>query len=153
MEMLQYMDRLKESRTGISAAARGLDADALQSGTKAAVNATVSAAQQQLELIARVFSQTRMKRLFRGLLRLIIKHQDKARMIRLRNNWVPIDPRSWDADMDVSANISLGKGSDNEKLQKMMLIAGKQEQIMLTLRPANPLVSPAQYGNTLAKVI
>ena len=95
MEMLQYMDRLKESRTGISAAARGLDADTLQSSTKAAVSATVSAAaQQQLELIAWVFSETGMKRLFRGLLILIIKHQDKARMIRLRNNWVPIDPRS-----------------------------------------------------------
>ena len=92
------MARLKESRTGISAAARELDAYALQSSTKAAVNATFSAAQQHLELIARVFSETGMKRLFRGLLRLTVKHQDKARMIRLRNNWVPIDPRSWDAD-------------------------------------------------------
>jgi hypothetical protein len=47
--MLDYLDDVKQNRTGISKAAAGLDADALQSTTKAAVTATVNAAHQHIE--------------------------------------------------------------------------------------------------------
>ena len=99
--MLGYLDEVRENRTGMSKAAMGLEADALQSTTRAAVAATVSAAQQHLELIARIFAETGMRALFRGILKLVVENQDRARVVRLRNQWVPIDPRSWNADMDV----------------------------------------------------
>jgi hypothetical protein len=93
--MLDYMDQMREDRTGMSKAAMGLDADALQSTTKAAVAATVSASQSRLELQARILAEG-MKKLFKGILYLMTTHQDKPRMVRLRNEWVQIDPRVWD---------------------------------------------------------
>jgi hypothetical protein len=89
--MLDYMDQMREDRTGMSKAAMGLDPDALQSTTKAAVAATVSASQSRLELQARLLAEG-MKKLFKGILHLMITHQDKPRMVRLRNEWVQIDP-------------------------------------------------------------
>ena len=62
--VLQYMDEVKEARTGISKASAGLDAGALQSSTATAVAATVSAAQQHIEMIARVFAETGVKRMY-----------------------------------------------------------------------------------------
>jgi len=100
--MLQYMDELRENRTGISKAAAGLDANALQSSTRAAVAATVTAAQQHIELICRIFAETGMKSLFKKALYLVTTYQDAPRMVRLRNQFVPIDPRVWDASMDLS---------------------------------------------------
>ena len=151
--MMEYMDQVKEARTGMSKASMGLNADALQSTTKLAVQATVQAAQQHIELIARVFSEIGMKRLFKGLLRLITQHQDKPRVIRLRNQWVQIDPRGWDASMDVSVNVGLGTGGIDEKIQFLQAIAGKQEQLLQTLGPNNPLVTMGQYANTLTKLV
>jgi len=151
--VLQYMDDVKEQRTGRSKASQGLAAETLQSSTQAAVNATVTAAQESLELIARIFAETGMKRLFSGLLRLIIKHQDRPRVVRLRNQWVEIDPRSWDAEMDVSINIALGGGTTTERGQKLEAIAAKQELILQTIGADNPVVSVAQYSNTLRKMV
>jgi hypothetical protein len=152
MPLIAYMDQIKTMRTGISPASQGLDPDVLQSTTKAAVTATVQGAQERIELIARIFAETGMKRLFRGLLKLLIRHQDKPRIVRLRGKYVEIDPRYWDADMDVQVNVALGHGTDNDKMQFLMMVAQKQEQIMQTLGPNNPLCTVAQYANTLAQI-
>ena len=150
--MLDYMDAMKEDRTGMSKAAMGLDADALQSSTKAAVAATIGASQGRIELQARILAEG-MKKLFKGILYLITTHQDKPRMVRLRNEWVQIDPRVWNANMDVSINIGLGNGDTNERIQALTMIAGKQEQIMQQFGLGNPVVTPAMYIRTIQKII
>jgi hypothetical protein len=150
--MMEYMDQIKEDRTGMSKAAMGLNADALQSSTKAAVNATISASQGRIELTARILAEG-MKKLFKGILFLVTTHQDKARMVRMRNEWVQIDPRGWDAGMDANINIALGNGDTNERLQALMMILAKQEQILQQLGPTNPLVTPQQFSNTLRKIV
>ena len=152
MPLIAYMDDVRAQRTGISAASQGLDPDVLQSTTASAVNATVQGAQERIELVARLFAENGMKRLFKGLLKLLIRHQDQPRMVRLRGKWVQIDPKYWDADMDVQVNVALGHGTDNEKMQFLMMVAQKQEQIMQTLGPSNPLVDASQYRNTLAQI-
>jgi hypothetical protein len=150
--MLDYLDSMREDRTGMSKAAMGLDADALQSTTKAAVTATVSASQSRLELQARILAEG-MKKLFKGILYLITTHQDKPRMVRLRNEWVQIDPRAWDASMDVSINIGLGNGDTNDRIQALTMIIGKQEQIIQQFGLNNPVVTPAMYIRTMQKII
>lgn len=150
--MMQYLDELKENRTGISKAAAGLDAAALQSSTASAVQATVSQAQQHIEMIARIFAETGMKQLFKGILKLITTHQDEERMTRLNNQFVPIDPRTWN-DMDVISNVALGRGTETERIAALSQIAGKQEELMKLLGPVNALVSPKQYSNTLSKIV
>jgi len=151
--MLGYLDEVRETRTGMSKASMGLDADALQSTTRAAVAATVSAAQQHLELIARIFSETGMRALFKGILKLVVENQDRARVVRLRNQWVPIDPRSWDANMDVEIDVALGGGTEEQKVAVLTAIAQKQEQILQTMGPQNQLVTPLQYRNTLVRIV
>jgi len=150
--MLDYMDQMREERTGMSKAAMGLDADALQSSTKAAVAATVSASQSRLELQARILAEG-MKKLFKGILYLMTTHQDKPRMVRLRNEWVQIDPRVWDASMDVNVNIGLGNGDMNEKINALNIIMQKQEQMMAQFGPMNQIASLPMYIRTLQKAI
>jgi len=150
--MMDYMDQMREDRTGMSKAAMGLDADALQSSTKAAVAATIGASQGRLELQARILAEG-MKKLFKGILYLMTTHQDKPRMVRLRNEWVQIDPRVWNANMDVSINIGLGNGDSNERIQALTMIAGKQEQIMQQFGLGNPVVTPAMYIRTIQKIV
>ena len=150
--MLDYIDSIKEDRTGMSKAAMGLNADALQSSTKAAVNATISASQGRIELTARLMAEG-MKKLFKGILFLMTTHQDKPRMIRLRNEFVEIDPRAWNSNMDVNINIGLGNGDMNERLQSLMMISAKQQEALTQLGPQNPLVTPSQYAYTLRKIV
>ena len=150
--MLDYMDQLREDRTGMSKAAMGLNADALQSSTKAAVAATISASQGRIELISRIMAEG-MRKLFKSILFLVTTHQDKARMVRLRNEFVQIDPRAWDAAMDCSINIGMGNGDTNERVAALMQISAKQQEVLTQLGVVNPLVTPAQYSSTLRKIV
>ena len=151
--MLDYLDDIKQTRTGISKAAAGLDADALQSTTKAAVSATVNAAHQHIEMIARIFAETGLRKLFTGILKLVVENQDRARMVRLRNTFVPIDPRSWDAKMDVIVNVGVGDGTIEDRINILNQVAARQEMLIEKTGPNNPVVSIPQYTNTLTKML
>jgi hypothetical protein len=151
--MLEYMDLIRENRTGVSRAADGLDPSALQSSTQMAVAQTISAAQQRTELIARLFAEDGMKRLFEGIYRLVVMHQDSERMVKLRNEFVPIDPRYWTTSMDVVANVGLGRGTEMERMAMLRELLAKQEQILAQLGPVNPLVGQEQYYSTLTQLV
>jgi len=151
--LIEYLDTLKETRTGMSRASQGLNADALQSSTRAAVAATISAAQGRIELVARIFAETGLKRLFRGMLRMFVQHQDRPMMIRMRGQFVQVDPRVWNADMDVDVNVALSATSNEERIAVLTAISQKQEQILAQMGPGNPMVSLAQYRTTLAKIV
>jgi hypothetical protein len=149
---LNYMDSVREQRTGISKQSMGLDADALQSTTATAVAAMQAASQGKIEMIARVFAETGVRALFRGILHLVTKYQNKEKIIRLRNNFVTMDPRQWDNMYDVQINVGLGTGQREQQLATLFQIAAKQEGIMATMGPNNPIVTPIQYRNTLSKI-
>lgn len=151
--MLDYLDKVRGARTGVSEAAAGLDPAVLQNQTATAVDRIFSAAQGKVELIARVFAETGVKHAFRAILRLLIRHQNKVRMVRLRQDWIAMDPRSWNADMDVTVTVGLGAGHRDREIALLNTIAEKQENILQTLGARNPLVSMKQYYNTLARLV
>ena len=150
LPFMQYLDQMQESRIGRNPG--GIDPDTLQSSTKAAVAATLTSAQQRIEMLARVFAETGIKALFKGLLKLVVEHQDRARVVRLRNQYVEVDPRVWDATMDVTVHVGLGVGMPEEKMNGLMAIMAKQEQMIFgPMGPVNPLVSLTEYQHTLTR--
>ena len=151
--VLGYLDEAKENRTGVSKASAGLNAEALQSTTKAAVSATMSGAQGRVELICRHFAEGGMKELFNLVNNLVVKHQEGQDMFRLNNQFIPVDPRYWNSNKDITVNVAISKNSDDEKIAMLSNLAGKQEQILQQLGPNNPLVNLQQYSNTLTKMI
>ena len=154
--MLEYIDRTLETRSGISKMAQGIDADVLNGGaqqTATGVAALQSAAQQRVELIARVFAETGIRHAFRLILKLVTKYQQSARVIRLRNNFVEMDPREWDGEYDVSVEVGLGTGNRQEQLGILAQIQTIQEGILQNPALAGGMVTPQEYYNTLGKLI
>lgn len=153
LSALQYLDDLVEQKTGVTRASQGLDPDALQSTTKAAVTATISAAAAQVETMARNLAEGGLRRLYKLMLRLAIKHARGPEMARLTNTFVPIDPRVWSADMDVSINVGLGTGREEDKQMALMSTLQTQMGIMQAYGPQNPLVGLTEIRNTLADLL
>ena len=149
---LTYMDQLVEGKTGVTRASMGLDPDAMQSTTKAAVTATVQAAAGQVEVMVRNLSDG-MARLFKILLDLHVRNVDEELMMRIDGDFKPVDPRNWDTDLDVTINVGLGTGREEEKM--VMLNQALQQQIMVyqTYGPQNGLVSLTNIRNTMADLL
>jgi len=151
--MLEYLDAVQSKRTGVNDAQQGLNPDILQNVTAAAIAATMSAAGGKIELVARIFAETGVKSLFKGILHLVYKYQDKPRIIRLRGRYEQIDPRTWSNQYDLSISVGLGTGNKQEQMAMLQMVMAKQEQILQNYGPANPLVSVGQYRTTMAKFI
>jgi hypothetical protein len=114
--MLEYLDGVQAKRTGVSDAQQGLSPDVLQNVTAAAVATMSNASYGKLELIARIFAETGVKSLFKGILQLLCKYQDTVRTLRINGKFVPFDPREWDTEYNVTINVGLGTGSRQEQL-------------------------------------
>ncbi len=151
--MLEYIDGVRENRTGVTRYMQGLDADTLNK-TASGINQIMTAAQQRVELIARVFAETGVKDLFRKILELVNRHQSAPRIIRLRNRWVPMDPREWNTQMDVSISVGLGTGNKDQTLMHLRNLLEIQVQaIRMQGGVDGPLVRLENVYNTLAKLV
>jgi hypothetical protein len=148
MPIMEEMRKVAERRVGVGEQSSGLDADALQGQVATAVAATQSASALRKEDYARNI-QVGLRRLFSALLRISVEHQDRERVMRLRGKWTPVDPRGWNADMDVTVNVGLGAGNRDRDLAMMQGVTTKQEQIMQVLGPDSGWVGLKEYNNGL----
>jgi hypothetical protein len=150
---LQYVDQMVEMKTGVTRASMGLDPDAMQSTTRAAVTATVSAGAGQVEVMVSNLAYTGMRRLFCQILKLMSKHSTKAEMLRVNGQYVAMDPRVWDAELDATVNVGLGTGREDQKSAMLGQVMQIQMQAIANYGPMNPLSGIEQLRNTLADML
>lgn len=116
--MFELLDKKTEENTGISRAGQGLDTNALRKSGQMTATEMAMIAQgknARTEMVARIFAETGVMRMFKLILKLVTKHQPRERIIRLRNQFVPVDPRGW-PEMDVTISVGLGVGDKVEQM-------------------------------------
>jgi hypothetical protein len=134
---LQYFDATREWRTGVSRQGQGVDPNALQNQVATIANQMFNAAQAKVKLIARIFAETGIRDLFALLHGVIRRHGSAGETVRLRKQWVTVDPRAWRARNDMTINVGLGDGTRAEKLAGAQLLVAAQEKAL-----AAGMVSP-----------
>jgi hypothetical protein len=149
---LQYLDMLVEEKTGISKMSMGLNPDMLQNTSATAAALTAQAGAGQVEVMARNLAEG-MKTLFKLILHVAIQNSPDEQMMRLNGEFVPVDPRVWNADMDMSINVGLGTGQEDAKAAALMQTFQTQQTIWQSYGPKNGLVSMTNMRNTLADMM
>ena len=144
--MVEYMDSMKEKRTGITAYNQGLDANSLNK-TATGVQQIMTAAQQRVELVARTFAETGVKELFKLVHRLVRTTLTKPDIVRIRNKWVEVDPREWEDRKDLSISVGLGAGNKDQQLAHLATILQAQKEAL-----SIGITSPEKIYNALAKL-
>jgi len=150
---MQYLDQEIESKTGVTKASMGLDPDALQNTTATAAQLTAQQGAGQIEVIARNIAEGGMKRLFKLILNLLVENSCEETMMKLNGNYVPIDPRTWNAEMDVTVNVGLGTGREDQRQAALSQALQMQMQIWQTYGAGNGLVGMTQIRNTLGDML
>lgn len=127
--MLEYMDGVKENRTGQSRYNQGTDADSLNK-TARGISLIQQAGQQRQDLIARIFAETGVKDLMRGIKHMLSKYATRPMTIRLRNKWVDVDPREWKSEFDMTVNVGLGTGNKDQQTAHLNVMHQMQIELM-----------------------
>jgi hypothetical protein len=146
---MEYMDSLLESRTGLAKQTQGLDADALQNQSATAVAQVFSASQMRVKLVARIMAEG-VREIFALLHHTIRSHGQEEQTVRLRNKWVPVDPRNWKTRDDMTINVGLGSGGKAQQFAQTMAIANVQKE-MLAGGKSN-LVGDRELYNTASEL-
>ena len=73
--------------------------------------------------------------------------------MRLNGSFVPVDPRMWNTSMDVSINVGLGTGREEEKMMGLNQALQMQTMVYQNYGPMNGLVSMTNIRNTLADLL
>jgi hypothetical protein len=144
--LVEYMDNMKEKRTGVTAYNQGLDSNSLNK-TASGIAQVMSAAQQRIELVARTFAETGVKDLFMMVHRLVRMNYTKPDVIRLRSQWVEVDPRGWKNRKDLTISVGLGTGNKDQQLAHLSTIIQMQKEAIQA-----GLTSPEKIYNALAKL-
>lgn len=127
--VIEYADTIKENRTGVTRYNQGIDANSLNK-TATGISQIMGAAQQRIDLIARTFAETGVKYLFQVVHALSLKHVRKPQIVRLRNNWIAVDPSQWKKRTDMTVSVGLGSGSKESQQQSLMMILQAQKEAL-----------------------
>jgi len=119
--LLEYLDKVKVNRVGARDYGDAVDPNALNAKAHTA-ELVSNAAQERINLMARIFAETAVKDIFWKILELECKHQDKPTHIKLRGKWVQIDPREWKNKFNMTVTVGLGTGSQQSRVQGVRMI-------------------------------
>lgn len=147
---MQYYDGQAEMSSGVSRVSAGLDPDALQNQSATAAANTYSAMLGRVEMIARIWAQGGMRKLFRGIFQCLKAYQDFARVVQIDGAPQSVDPRAWQAldDLDVNINTGLGSGNRAQEVAMLSMLKQQQDEVIASLGPNNPIVTPSMAIRT-----
>lgn len=115
--MLDRMEADRGKRTGVTDRSRGLDANTLHSNQAAtSVNQMMTAAEQQIDLIARMFAETGVRDLFQLLHDFATRYQDQEEMFQLRGEFVRVNPASWRKRYNLTVTVGIGNMNKDQQL-------------------------------------
>jgi hypothetical protein len=147
---MQYYDGQAELTTGVGRATAGLDPGALANQSATAAANQYSAMLGRIEMIARIWAQGGIRKLFRGVFRCLKAYQDFARLVQIEGQQRTVDPRLWGEldDLDVNINTGLGTGTRERDFAMLGAIEAAQKEILEKLGP-NPIVDFAKLVRTM----
>lgn len=146
---MTYHDAKIDVKAGITEYG-GLDPEALNNTSATAANLAAQSADGHVEVMARNLAEGGLTELFKLMLKLIVENCDDEQMMRVTGgDYVPVDPRSWNTNMDVSINVGIGQSKEQERYMALNDALQMQTTIYQTYGPQNGLVGLTNIHNTL----
>jgi hypothetical protein len=119
LQALEWVNSLREQRTGITRYNQGLDANSLNK-TASGISMIQGAAAGRQEIIARTIAEG-VKDLFLIVHALAAKHSTREIQAKIKNKWVKTDPRGWVKRTDFKCSVALGTGQPEQQLARWQM--------------------------------
>ena len=150
MPMLEQLQAEKENRTGWTRYSQGLDGDSLNK-TKGGMQMIMNASQKRMKLMARIAAECLVAPMFKGIFKTLTDNCMEKLSYRLNGTFVAYDPQEWRDQYDMTINVGIGTGDEQQQSQFLMQIA--QAQATVAGSPyAKKLISPKQIYNVQARL-
>ena len=148
LAMMQKIDQLKEKRSGVPNQLMGLNPDTINKShtTAESTRSMMQTSTQRIELVARSFADG-VKDIFKNILAVISEYQDQERIVKLRGEFISMNPREWTDHYDCTVQVGLGTGNQDQRLQVLQQVLNVQEKMIS--QGGMGMVTPQTIYNTI----
>ena len=147
MQGLEYMDQMREGRTGTNRYFTGIDQNSLNK-TATGVQTLTSMAAQRVEQMARVLALG-VEDLASIVHELILKLGHKRETIQLEGKWVEVNPGEWRKRNSFKISVAFSAGNKDAQIQRLATVLNQQVQM---LEIGLPVVIPQNVYETLIEL-
>jgi hypothetical protein len=148
MQMMDYTEQMREKRTGVSMTQQGLDPNTLNNNASGAVSAAMNAANQRIELIARVFAETGVRDLFQQYVEMNKNYLSKTVAVKVDDEWAEISPNDIQGKFDVLVDVGVGTAAKEVQLTQLITLIQTAYPQAMELG----VVTGENYYNTLTEI-
>ena len=122
-QTIQMLDEDKEDTTGVSRLSQGLNKDAISKQNSAAmVEQLATMSQQRQKIIARNFANSFLKPLYQMIYQLVVENEQAEKIVEIAGEYVPIRPSDWGSKRDVTVELHLGYGEQEQEASKYLAL-------------------------------
>ena len=154
--LLEHLQLIKEQATGMSKAAQGLNDTLYVSGnSEEKLQAVQSASQKRIQHIARRFAETGLKRLAKGVYRMMRTHMQGNTKLYMEGVYSTINPQELPMDMECEIMLDLGENSNSNMIMKLEKLGGQilpalnQQGAGMVIKPEAPAVLATKLVESL----
>lgn len=147
MEGLEYMDQVRENRTGTNRYFTGIDQNSLNK-TATGVQTLATMAAQRVEQIARILAFA-IEDLFSIIHEQVLKMGHKRQSVQLNGNWVEVDPGAWKKRSAFKICVAFSAGNKDAQMGRLLAMLQQQMQAM---EMKLPVCTPENIYNTLVEL-
>ena len=147
LPVIQHVEQQRASRTGVTPESQ-VDPNALQEVRQEVFSSAMDRASQRIEMLVRIFAETGYRWLMKKTHQLLRSHWDIRKTVKLRGQWVPVDPQGWRDRTDMTVNVGLGFHSKQQQLQMLSQMLSVQQEAA-----GQGLTDPRKIYNTLEKLV
>ena len=150
--LLAYYDKIRTERSGVDPNAESIAKIMPEESMNSAVERVLSAKEEIVGLLIRVFAETGVKDMFLKLRGLMMRYNPREEIVQLRNKWTTINPGNWVERTDTTIVVGLGTGDRIKKSAGLQMVYGMQQQAMAG-GLQGILVSPERMAFTIGEMI
>lgn len=150
--LLEHIDNQIESTAGVSRMTQGIDTNAINR-TATGTAAIMSATQEKIALLVRVFAETLVAEIYKKIVKLASIYIDKPEIIKINGQYQQVNPNEWQSLDTIEILVGTGAVDRQQDAMNLQGIIQLQQTLVASGKPeAMALVSPDKFYNTLAQL-
>ena len=149
LEAVAMFDGVRQRRSGVTEMGSGLSPEAINK-TQAGVTVDLlqQAARERIELMARVYAETFVKRMYKLILKCATQYLSKDLQILTGGQFMQVNPREWATNYNMQVAVGLGAQSKQAQVMSYQQLMSVQQQLLQV-----GLATPEHIGRAAVKMI
>lgn len=127
LPIIQHFTEQTATRTGVTPES-SIDANSLQEVRQEVFTNALDRASQRIEMLVRIFAETGFRQAMLKVHQLLRSHWDVQRAVKLRGEWINVDPQGWRNRADTKVNVGLGFHTKQQQLGLLVQMLSMQKE-------------------------